>query len=287
MNDNSQVTTGPSRGRVELVERISVLIVGAVAIGAAVLRSLKPTYSGWFEPTRVDERVFVFLMVPLLWYMLRVAQSLKVNKDGIEFTRLQQAVAATKAATEETGRQVAEAKEQVAVTHAALAYGVGGGKHLRHVRAREHLSRDLRLPEGAGSNIRAEQESDEPSPTEGIGSTDGNSDPQKGRWGGLARRNGRELRATITPLPGADDLFRVRLEVVPVNNEPITGTVVFHLHPTFSRTDPAVTAEAGRATLTLAAWGAFTVGAEVDDGATQLELDLATIPGVPEVFARR
>jgi hypothetical protein len=38
------------------------------------------------------------------------------------------------------------------------------------------------------------------------------------------------------------------------------------------------------ASLVIEAWGAFTVGAECDGGATRLELDLAQIPGATETF---
>jgi hypothetical protein len=277
----------------EVIERVVVLLVGSIAVGAAVLRTLKPTHAGWFEPTSVDEKVFVLLMVPLLWYLLRIAKSIKFGKDGFEFERLQQSFAETKAAVEETGRQVVAAKEQVAVTHAALTYGVGGGKHGQAAGVQELPAPSERQLVEHSSEVRrrsaasAERNSGDGTRTDERGTADANTDPQKGRWGEKSRRNGRELRATVTALPESADLFRVRLEVVPVNDVPITGTVVFHLHPTFSRMDPVVMAERGRATLTLAAWGAFTVGAEVDGGTTQLELDLSTLSGVPEVFANR
>jgi len=294
MNATTPDTTSRDRGRVsDVIERAVVLLVGSMAVGAAVLRTLKPTHAGWFDPTRVDEKVFVLLMVPLLWYLLRIAKSVKVGKDGFEFERLQQTVAETKAATEETGRQVVAAKEQVAVTHAALTYGVGGGKHVQAAGARElPRPRERQLAEHAsevrrGSVASAERNSGDGARTDETRTADENADPQKGRWGGKSRRNGRELRAAVTALAVSADLFRVRLEVVAVNDVPITGAVVFHLHPTFSRMDPVVIAEGGRATLTLAAWGAFTVGAEVDGGTTQLELDLSELGGVPELFASR
>jgi hypothetical protein len=43
----------------------------------------------------------------------------------------------------------------------------------------------------------------------------------------------------------------------------------------------------GTAHLQLAAWGAFTIGVIADGGKTELELDLAEVPGFPEVFKNR
>lgn len=43
----------------------------------------------------------------------------------------------------------------------------------------------------------------------------------------------------------------------------------------------------GRAELVIRAWGAFTVGVELDEGRRLLELNLAELPGVPKEFAER
>lgn len=107
-------------------------------------------------------------------------------------------------------------------------------------------------------------------------------DPQKGRWGGLAKRNGRELSATVMELSGG--LFQLTLLVSATTGAPLTGNVEFHLHPTFAK--PVIVKEAvgGMAKLTLKTWGAFTVGAVADDGRTTLELDLAANKSFPAAF---
>ncbi|MGH7713120.1 MAG: pYEATS domain-containing protein [Gemmatimonadaceae bacterium] len=113
-------------------------------------------------------------------------------------------------------------------------------------------------------------------------------DPNKGRFGGRPSNNDRSLRATITPSESAADLFIVRLEVVStLATKPLRGFVTFHLHPTFR--EPVVTrpVENGSAILTVLSYGAFTVGAEADEGRTRLELDLAANPDAPEDFKSR
>lgn len=63
------------------------------------------------------------------------------------------------------------------------------------------------------------------------------------------------------------------------------GPCVFFLHNTFPNSTPSVGFDAsGKASLTITAWGAFTVGALTDDGTTELELNLARVPGVPKEF---
>jgi hypothetical protein len=118
----------------------------------------------------------------------------------------------------------------------------------------------------------------------------GADDPQKGKWGGSPRRNDRVLKGTVTPEGTGGNLFKVLLTVESENpaQHPLTGTVVFHLHPSFTPSDVPVTVDAGGvARLERIAYGAFTVGAECDNGQTQLELDLATLPEAPAAFRAR
>jgi hypothetical protein len=64
-------------------------------------------------------------------------------------------------------------------------------------------------------------------------------------------------------------------------------TAVFFLHPTFGKAVRSVAFGIdGRAPLQLFAYGAFTVGVLLQDGTT-LELNLATLPGVPDIFRSR
>lgn len=114
------------------------------------------------------------------------------------------------------------------------------------------------------------------------------SDPQKGRWGGLSERNGRKLIASVIPLPGSKELFKVIIKVIATDiHNPIRNKVLFHLHNSFPNPNPEIYVIQGEARLELIAWGAFTIGAEADDRATRLELDLADLPDAPLLFTSR
>jgi hypothetical protein len=113
-------------------------------------------------------------------------------------------------------------------------------------------------------------------------------DPQCGRWGGKSVRNGRALSAAVASV--SSDWFDIELTVKSVGPrkvEPLKGLVIFHLHPTFDEPKQAVEAIDGVATLELQAWGAFTVGALVDNGSTMLELNLAKVARAPKKFRER
>ena len=113
------------------------------------------------------------------------------------------------------------------------------------------------------------------------------SDPQKGQWGGHPKRNGRELLADITSEPGPanESWYRIRLTVRSTDRDrPLVGTVRFHLHPTFETPKEVAIDASEEARLELLAWGSFTAGAEVDEGRTKLELDLAELKDAPERF---
>ncbi len=113
-------------------------------------------------------------------------------------------------------------------------------------------------------------------------------DPQKGKWGGLSETNERKVSAKVesSDIP---TLYKVTLEVISTHpNYPLTGFVKFHLHPSFNNSEPLIAVTDGKATLVLnTVYGAFTAGIEADEGATQLEIDLAELPGIPEEFKDR
>ena len=71
-------------------------------------------------------------------------------------------------------------------------------------------------------------------------------------------------------------------------NNPLKGDVYFYLHPTFPKMRMRVPADGKNEVETIvSAYGAFTVGAVVDNGQTKLELDLATLPDAPPEFRKR
>jgi hypothetical protein len=114
-------------------------------------------------------------------------------------------------------------------------------------------------------------------------------DPNKGQFGGLAERDGRAVSATMKPLDGDQDYFLIRMTVRSTDPaRPLHGTAIFHLHePTFDDPTPEVPVRRGVASVTFTAWGAFTVGVEVDGGKTRLELDLEDVSGGSDRFYSR
>jgi hypothetical protein len=113
-------------------------------------------------------------------------------------------------------------------------------------------------------------------------------DPQKGKWGGEPKSGTRTLSAKVEESiwPG---LYSVELKVRSADkNDPLKGMVKFFLHNTFRNPEPVISVQNGEAILKLSmVYGAFTVGALADDGRTQLELDLAQLPNVPDDFKER
>lgn len=115
-------------------------------------------------------------------------------------------------------------------------------------------------------------------------------DPWQGRFGGSPVGLGVQLLASVNPIEGSQ-FFELALEVkadLPERAAELAGTsAVYFLHPTFGDRPRSVSfGSDGRAPLQLFAYGAFTVGVLLQDG-TRLELNLATISGVPDLFRSR
>jgi hypothetical protein len=116
-------------------------------------------------------------------------------------------------------------------------------------------------------------------------------DPWKGAFGKSATADGCALSATVVPLASDSSNFQVDLSVTaldPLRRAALKGhTALFYLHPTFGdKPRPVTIDDQGRATLQIFSYGGFTVGVLIDDG-TRLELDLAELPQVPELFRQR
>lgn len=115
-------------------------------------------------------------------------------------------------------------------------------------------------------------------------------DPWKGAFGGKSRdeAKARELVAEVTPLKRPKDYCSVRLTVRSTDREkPLKGEVKFFLHDTFPQPIQSVSATDNKAELEVKAWGAFTVGALMDEGTTKLELDLSHLEGAPADWRTR
>lgn len=112
------------------------------------------------------------------------------------------------------------------------------------------------------------------------------TDPNKGAFGGQPAVDGRRLEADVVPLGNDGSICTVTLRVRAESGyPPVTGPVAFHLHPTFNQPVVVVSpSEFGVAELRVLAAGVFTVGVEIESEHLRLELDLASLPDLPEKF---
>lgn len=113
-------------------------------------------------------------------------------------------------------------------------------------------------------------------------------DPWRGAFGGSAASNSAVLSAAVSAIPGQSANFRIEVTIAgatPDRQRELAGqNALFYLHPSFGKAVRSVSFGAdGRAVLVLFAYGAFTIGALLEDG-TRLELNLATLPGAPDEF---
>jgi hypothetical protein len=111
------------------------------------------------------------------------------------------------------------------------------------------------------------------------------NDANKRRFGGLASRNGYTLSATFAEAERSD-WVRIELTVLAdASRAPsYTDTVEFFLHSTFSPSRVQATFRGHRASLSVKAWGGFTVGAWLPKSQTELECDLAELPDAPRII---
>jgi hypothetical protein len=113
-------------------------------------------------------------------------------------------------------------------------------------------------------------------------------DPQRGRWGGKASSNGWQVVASVDVAQSSKNWFRILLSVTGPKVK-LHGPVKFHLHDSFDQALRKVERRGdGPVELKLWAYGAFTVGVEIPDSkATVLELNLADLTGVPDLFRKK
>lgn len=111
------------------------------------------------------------------------------------------------------------------------------------------------------------------------------SDPEKGQWGGLSAANDRVVTAQVHQTSWNEKYYEIFLEVKSTNpSKPLTGQVIFHLHPSFPNPIMPVMTANGVAKLRLVGRGAFTVGVETDSQVNKLEIDLSQLPDAPARF---
>ena len=249
-----------SQSSTQLLGRLLALVLVAAAI-AQLLGCVRS----------IETNTIYLLVLALAAIILPDITELSVGKDGVTLKRI--AEVEKKAAELQLKTERATRSNVELAT--ALETGVGGKGQTVRVRSGARIA-SARVSTGDRGHGESE---DARKPT--LGDQD---DPEKGKWGGQAEFNGRRLQARVARAAVRPDWFDVTLIVDSTDpSRPLKGLVHFHLHPSF-RPIPPIDAASGVAQLRLICWGAFTVGAEADEGLTKLELDLAEVEDAPSEF---
>jgi len=253
----------------DFIEAATPWLLALLAAAAAVGGLLRVFAINEPILTRLDDTTLVYFAVAGALLLLRNVKTLAFGDFKVEMERM-------KAIAE-------EAKDAARAAGDAVIYGSVPGP------VQSQVSRAERVPVTAG--IAAERSVAVESDVGGLAKVaDDSDDPWRNQFGKASSSGTRRLRATVTPMSGRTDWYSVRLivESTSPRKAPLTGAVQFYLHPTFANNQPVVPVGSnGKAELTLVAWGAFTVGAIADSGATELELDLADLEDAPQEFRDR
>jgi ethanolamine utilization microcompartment shell protein EutS len=110
------------------------------------------------------------------------------------------------------------------------------------------------------------------------------NDPQKGRWGGLAERDGFTLSADFQNVGKSSVEVILNVRAAEQTSLQSADCVEFHLHDTFNPDVVPAVFEDGKARLSLIAYGGFTVGVWIGCTNTELELDLSKVKGAPRII---
>jgi len=165
--------------------------------------------------------------------------------------------------------------------HHAMIYADLDGLSRRLVALQQYRSGKVAASPGAVAAKTVGEGAEDPRPER---SKVNPRDPQKGQWGGRSLWNGWLLSGEVHEL--VPDWYAIELTVTPAekSGKVLVSPVEFHLHDTFPEPVLTVNAADGRAVLRTAAFGAFTVGAFIEQDGTCLELDLAELPSAPKRF---
>lgn len=111
------------------------------------------------------------------------------------------------------------------------------------------------------------------------------NDIQKERWGGKAVDGNYKLSAFVNQDSKDAELFNLNIRVDRVKDDQAQN-VAFFLHDTFNPKIIFKKFDGNTAYLNIKAYGAFTIGVLTESN-VELELDLAKLEGVPELFKAR
>ncbi len=110
------------------------------------------------------------------------------------------------------------------------------------------------------------------------------SDPNLGRFGGIAERDGFKLEADFSDTKGKN-WVTIHLKII--GPPGFDGSAVIYLHNSFKPPRYRYQFEDGVVRDKLTAWGGFTVGAWIPSRGIELELNLAEVDGAPRIIRER
>ncbi|CAN5298216.1 hypothetical protein BH10ACI1_BH10ACI1_11530 [soil metagenome] len=281
--DGNTNTTGNTEANSESTK----YLITFLAVGGIIALRFAGKEASWTE-------IALFAIGVLPWFS-SFLDSFKFGKDGFEAVfkkELEKATeeikkdvkAKTEAISAETTVKINHATETTAtkineVTEATTAKideaAEATTAKIDEVKASSEINQSINTFGAGGKSDSVIEEYK----TKILAEAENQSDPQKGKWGGNSNDDTthRKLSASVEDIPNNNYFRRVilRVESTDSANFPLTDSVTFHLHPTFAKPLIEVKPVENVAEIKLVAWGAFTVGAETDNGATRLELDLA------------
>ncbi len=111
-------------------------------------------------------------------------------------------------------------------------------------------------------------------------------DTQKGRFGGLSRDRGYELKASFLGVLAQGNYAKVLIRVLRDGGS-VEGPVELFLDSTFKPNQVTLAPVKGVASIELVVAGGFTVGAWIKERDVLLELDLSMLPDAPPVVKYR
>jgi hypothetical protein len=117
------------------------------------------------------------------------------------------------------------------------------------------------------------------------------ADPQRGRWGGKEKREGRAVRVVLESVER--DVFYFSAIVESTDKSILEPPVIFHLHDSFPRSVVRIRRIVGKQQAVLSEWsayGVFTIGVQVKNSSgqwTSLEIDLTQLASLPKRFLER
>jgi transcription initiation factor IIF auxiliary subunit len=255
-------------------------LITILAVGGIIALRLAGKEVSWTE-------IALFTIGVLPWFS-NFMDSFKFGKDGFEAVFKKELEKAKEEIKEDVKAEAEKIKEQTTVkineaTEATTAKineaTEATDAKINEVKISSEISQSLNTfgAGGKSDNVIEEYKA------KTLSEADDQSDPQKGKWGGNSNDDSthRKLSARIEEITNNNYFRRVilRVESTDPANFPLTDSVTFHLHPTFAKPLIEVKPFENVAEITLVAWGAFTVGAETDNGASRLELDLANESG--------